>query len=408
MFDQVTDPSKLGFDPGRLARIRPWMRRWVDQGKFPGAQVLIARRGQIAYCDCVGQSDIEQAKPWRRDTIVRLYSMTKPVVSVALLTLYEDALCHLDTPVDAVLPEMADRQVLIPEATSLDQVRPAETRLTLHHLLTHTSGLTYGFNEGLLAAAMRENQVNFSAKAGNLAASVKALAALPLAFEPGTRWNYGVSTDVIGRVIEVISGLPLDRFLTERIFEPLGMRDTAFAVPDDRLDRFAACYEETDAEAMKLMESPRASAFRAGQVRQFSGGGGLTSTIDDYLIFAEMLRSGGALGPVRMLAPKTVEIMTSNALRGDLASMGQPVFSEVSFDGIGFGLGVAVTLDPAIAKTAGSKGDYGWGGLASTMFWVDPLAEMTAIFFTQLVPSSAYPNRKEMRALVYSSLTDPF
>ena len=407
MFKEASDPAKLGFDPERMARFRPWMRRWVERGLYPGAQVLIARRGEIVTCDCVGLRDVEAAKPWRRDTIVRAYSMTKPITSVALLMLYEAALCHLDTPVDEFLPELADRQVLIPEATSIDQVRPAETRLTLHHLLTHTSGLTYGFNEGVLPAAMRERGVNFAAKDGDLAASVKGLAALPLGFEPGTRWNYGVSTDLVGRVIEVISGQPLNHFLARRIFEPLGMKDTAFAVPADKLDRFAACYEKTDRALMALADNSADSAFQEGRVRQYSGGGGLVSTVEDYLAFAEMLRGQGALGSVRLLAPKTVEIMTANALPGDLAAMGQPVFSEVSFEGIGFGLGVAVMLDPARAKTAGSRGDYGWGGLASTLFWVDPATEITAIFLTQLIPSSAYPSRKEMRALVYAALTHP-
>ncbi|MDJ0610315.1 MAG: serine hydrolase domain-containing protein, partial [Kiloniellales bacterium] len=220
MIQQASDPSKLGFDPDRLARFRPWMQRWVDQGKYPGAQVLIARRGEVAFRDCVGLCDLEAGRPWQQDTLVRIYSMTKPVASVALLMLYEDALCHLDTPVDEFLPELADRQVLVSGAVAIDQVQPAGTRLTLHHLLTHTSGFTYGFNEGLLPKAMRDRGVNFSDKTGDLAAMVGKLSALPLAFEPGRRWNYGVSTDVIGRVVEVISGRPLDRFLAERIFEP--------------------------------------------------------------------------------------------------------------------------------------------------------------------------------------------
>ena len=407
MIEQTADPSKLGFDPDRLARFRPWMQRWVDAGKYPGAQVVIARRGEVVFRDCVGLCDLETGRPWQQDTLVRIYSMTKPVATVALLMLYEDALCHLDTPVDEFLPELADRQVLVSGAVDIDQVQPAATRLTLHHLLTHTSGFTYGFNEGLLPKAMRDRGVNFSDKTGDLAAMVGKLSALPLAFEPGRRWNYGVSTDVIGRVVEVVSGQPLDRFLAERIFEPLGMVDTAFDVPDGKLGRLASCYDKTGKELMNLADPAGDSAFRAGRVTLYSGGGGLVSTADDYLRFAEMLRGGGALGEARLLAPKTVELMTRNALPGDLASMGQAVFAEVSFDGIGFGLGVAVTVDPAIAKSASSGGDFGWGGLASTMFWVDPAAELSAIFLTQLMPSSAYPNRKEMRALTYSSLTDP-
>lgn len=407
-----------GFDAGRLARIKPWMQRWVDQGKFPGAQCLIARRGEVVYRDQAGLRDVAGGVPWAPDTIARIYSMTKPITSVALLMLYEDALCHLDTPLDEFLPEFAEMEVLISGAERIDQTRPAETRLTLHHLLTHTSGMTYGFNEDLLGATMTEQRISFAPRrpAGvdgfgpgegdeDLADMVRQLSDLPLAFEPGSRWNYGVSTDVLGRVVEVITGQSLDRVFAERILGPLGMDDTFFAVPEAKQDRFAHCYIRTPDDPMALMDTP-GGAFAEGAVKIFSGGGGLCSTIDDYLIFAEMLRRNGAHNGTRLLAPKTVELMTRNALGGDLASMGQPVFSEVSFEGIGFGLGVSVTLDPGVAKTLSSEGDYGWGGVASTVFWVDPALEMTTIFFTQLVPSSSYPVRKEIRAMTYSSLVD--
>ena len=396
-----------GFDPQRLARITPWMQSWVDRGLLPGAETLIARRGEVVFHDRVGQRDIAEGLAWDPDTIVRIYSMTKPITSVALLMLYEDAKCHLDTPLDVFLPEFADPQVLIDGAERLDQVRPAETRLTLHHLLTHTSGMTYGFNGGLLGTAMDEAKLGFTPKEGPLSETVARLAGMPLAFDPGARWNYGVSTDVIGRVVEVISGQSLDRFFADRIFGPLGMDDTFFEVPEDRLERVAACYVNMPDTPLKPMDRGAGTAFGPGRVKQHSGGGGLMSTATDYLKFAEMLRGGGALGDTRLLAPKTVEMMTRNALRGDLAAMGQPVFSEVSYDGVGFGLGVSVTLDPGLAKTAASEGDYGWGGMASTVFWVDPALEMVAIFLTQLVPSSSYPLRKEIRALTYSSLVTP-
>lgn len=408
MFD-TADPAELGFDAARLARLRPWMQRHVEAGRLPGTQLLVARRGRVVLHEWTGQMDVEGGRPWARDTLVRIYSMTKPATSVALLMLYEDGLCRLDDPVDLWLPEFADAQVLPAGAERLDEAAPATVRLTLHHLLTHTSGLTYGFNEGVLAAAMRERGIDFGAPGGELAETVWRLAELPLGFEPGSRWNYGVSTDVVGRAVEVISGQPLDRFLAERIFGPLGMTDTFFAVPADRAERLASCYTRTEADGMALADSGRQSRFFG--LRQFSGGGGLVSTADDYLRFAEMLRAGGVLegksGDVRLLAPKTVEVMTSNALPGDIASMGQPVFSEVPFDGIGFGLGVAVMLDPARAKTLGSRGDFGWGGMASTVFWVDPVLDLTIVFLTQLIPSSSYPLRKELRALVYSSLVAP-
>ena len=405
MFDHASDPAELGFDADRLARLRPWMQRHVDAGRIPGAQVLIARRGRVVLHEWTGLMDVEGGRPWARDTLVRVYSMTKPATSVALLMLYEDGLCRLDDPVDLYIPEFADRKVLRAGATRTDETAPATVRLTLHHLLTHTSGLTYGFNPGPLAAAMRERRVDFGIAHGDLSETIRRLAELPLAFEPGSRWNYGVSTDVLGRVVEVISGQPLDRFFAERIFGPLGMRDTFFTVPADRAERLASCYNRTEQDGMALADPGRESRFLG--VRQFSGGGGLVSTADDYLRFAEMLRGRGALGGTRLLAPKTVEVMASNALPGDIASMGQPVFSEVPFDGIGFGLGLAVTLDPARAKTLGSRGDFGWGGMASTVFWVDPGLELATVFLTQLVPSSSYPLRKELRALVYSSLVEP-
>jgi CubicO group peptidase (beta-lactamase class C family) len=406
MIPETDTPEAFGFDPARLARIRPWMQGYVDAEKFPGALTLIARRGTVVYCDWVGLRDVERGLPWQRDTLARFYSMTKPITSTALMMLYEQGLCHLDDPVDLFLPEMANRMVLRPGAKSVDEADPAETRMTLHHLLTHTSGLTYGFNEGLLSEAYVEGGVNFSERAGILAETVIRLGAMPLAFDPGSRWNYSVSTDVIGRVIEVISGQPLDVFFAEHILGPLGMSNTFFAVPDSKIDRFASSYTKAAEGGMTLAEDAAGSGFRAGKVRQLSGGGGLVSTVDDYLRFAEMQRRGGALGDVRLLGPLTMRLMASNHLPGDLASMGQKVFSEVSFEGIGFGLGGAVMLDPARAKTLGSPGDFGWGGMASTVYWVDPVEDMVVIYLTQLMPSSSYPNRKELRALAYSALVD--
>jgi CubicO group peptidase (beta-lactamase class C family) len=397
-------PKAFGFDPARLGRIRPWMQGYVDSQRFPGALTLIARRGTVVYCDWVGLRDVERGLPWARDTMARFYSMTKPITSTALMMLYEQGLCHIDDPVDLFLPEFTNRMVLRPGARSLDEADPASTRMTLHHLMTHTSGLTYGFNEGLLSEGYVRNGINFSDKAGDLAKSVTRLGAMPLAFDPGSRWNYSVSTDVLGRIVEVISGQRLDVFFAEHILGPLGMDDTVFAVPDSKLDRLASSYTKAAEGGMTLAEDAPGSGFREGKVRQLSGGGGLVSTADDYLRFAEMQRRGGALGDVRLLGPRTIRLMASNHLPGDLASMGQKVFSEVSFEGVGFGLGGSVMLDPARAKTLGSPGDFGWGGMASTVYWVDPVEDMVVIFVTQLMPSSSYPNRKELRALVYSAL----
>jgi CubicO group peptidase (beta-lactamase class C family) len=400
------DPTSLGFDAARLARLGPWMQGYVDAGKLPGALALVARRGGVAWCNCVGQRDVERALPFTRDTLVRIYSMTKPITATALMMLFEQGLCHLDDPVDLYLPELSGLTVLRPDASSVDDVEPALTRLTLHHLLTHTSGFSYAFQPGLLAEAYRRDGVDFSARGATLSETVARLARLPLGFEPGSSWHYSVSTDVIGRIVEVISGRPLDRFLRENIFGPLGMDDTFFAVPETRLDRLASLYAKPPEGGMKLSEDGPGTRFREGLVSQHSGGGGLVSTVDDYLRFAEMQRRGGALGDVRLLGPRTVRLMASNHLPGDLASMGQKVWAEVSFEGIGFGLGGSVMLDPVRAQTLGSPGDFGWGGMASTVYWVDPAEDMVVIFLTQLSPSSSYPIRKELRALVYAALVD--
>ena len=247
-----SDASAAGFDPARLARIRPWMQDYVDTGRLPGALTLVARRGAMVWCDWVGQRDVERDLPWTRDTLIRIYSMTKPITATALMMLFEQGLCRLDDPVDLYIPEFAGRTVLRPDARSIDDVDPARTRLTLHHLLTHTSGLTYGFQEGLLAEAYRSDGVDFSDQSATLATTVSRLARLPLGFEPGSRWNYSVSTDVIGRIVEVISGRSLDQVLRQDILGPLGMDDTFFAVPEAKLDRLASLYSRPPIDALSL------------------------------------------------------------------------------------------------------------------------------------------------------------
>lgn len=404
--EAVQDPGRLGFDKSRLDRLRPWMARYVDSGKLPGALTYVARHGEVAYLDWLGARDVEGGADWTPDTIIRIYSMTKPIASVGLMMLYEQGLFHLDDPVDAYIPELKDLNVLCAGAATIDDVEPLTETLTVHHLLTHTSGFTYGFNGGVLGGAYETHKVGFGPRSGGLLPMVERLATMPLAFQPGARWNYGVSTDVVGRLIEVISGDPLDAYLTKHILEPLGMRQTAFGVAEERLNRFASLYMPNETGGMSLAENAANSAFRADQVTTISAGGGLTSTIHDYARFAEMLRRGGELDGERLLGSRTLEFMAGNHLPGDLASMGQAVFAETSFAGIGFGLGFSVMLEPEIAQTPGSPGDFGWGGRASTIFIVDPVEDMVAIFFTQLAPSSTYPLRKELRALVHQALID--
>ena len=404
--EAVRDPARLGFDARRLDRIADWTARYVDSGRLPGATTLVLRRGELAYAHVAGRRDVAAGAPWTHDTVVRVYSMTKPVAAVALMSLYEEGLVRLDDPVDAYVPALARPMVLVPGATRLDQVEPATERMTVRHLLTHRAGFTYGFNGGLLGDAYEAEKVAFNPRSGGLAASVDRLARMPLEFQPGARWHYSVSIDVVGRVIEVVSGKSLGDFLAERIFRPLGMTETGFAVPEADIGRFAALYQPDGAGGMKQMEAPATSAFRQGIVDTESAGGGLVSTAGDYLRFAEMLRRRGELDGVRILGPRTVGLLTANQLPGDIAAMGPRTFAETSFEGVGFGLGMWTMIDPARAGMSGSPGDFGWGGMASTVFWVDPLEDLTVLYLTQLVPSSSYPLRKELRALVHQALVD--
>ncbi|GLQ06128.1 serine hydrolase domain-containing protein [Sneathiella chinensis] len=401
-------PEDLGFCKQRLENITDWMKRYVEAGKLPGAQTLVMREGEVVYSNWTGYRDVERAQDWTGDTIARFYSMTKPITSVALMTLYEKGLFHLDDPIERFIPAFADMRVMRKNAVSLDDTEPCRTKPTIHHLLTHCSGLTYDFNKGVLEDAYAEEKMDFMPNRGTLEDQVERLARLPLKFEPGTRWNYGVSTDVVGRLVEVISGKSLDVYLREVILEPLGMKDTRFDVTPEMVGRFASSYTPKRDGSLRLVDRAEDSLFAEGRVQGFSGGGGLVSTVEDYSKFAEMIRQRGALGEdgPRILGSRTVEFMMENHMPGDLASMGQPVFSEVSFEGVGFGLGGWVMLNPAKAQMLGTPGDFGWGGLASTVFWVDPLEDLTVVFSTQLLPSSYHPLRKEIRALVYQAMID--
>ncbi|KPA21231.1 Esterase EstB [Shimia sp. SK013] len=411
----TADPRDRGFDSKRLEVIRDWMQSLVTDRKHAGNGLLIARGGDVVFDHVAGLRSVENATTFDRDTVARIYSMTKPVTTVALMMLAEKGLFHLDAPVSEFVPEFADCRALIKGATSIDQTEPCATP-TLHQLATHTSGLSYPFNPGVLAAEMDEQDVLFKPNQGALADEVRRLAALPLAFNPGARWEYSVGIDVLGRVIEAVSGKPLDVFFQDEIFGPLGMTETGFSVQPSQSDRFAALYTplagnamglndaEMGAETLRLVDRPDESPFLNAST--FSGGGGLVGTMDDYLRFAEMLRRGGALGDARLLSPRTTNFMMSNHLRGDIASMGPESFAEQPMEGMGFGLGGAVVLDAGRARVPGSVGDFSWGGMASTFFWVDPVEDLSVVFFTQLSPSSSYPTRPQLKALVHGALTN--
>ena len=405
----------MRFDPTALTCIQNWMQRYIDQRKYAGSALLICQGGQEAFFSACGRRCIEKDLPFRRDSLVRIYSMTKPVTSVALMMLVERGLLHLDAPVSEFLLEFQTVQALVPGAVRMDQTEAAPTP-TLHQLLTHTSGLSYPFNPGLLPEAMNTLDLIFSPDQGLLADRVKVLSTLPLAFKPGVRWEYSVGIDVIGRVIEIVSGLSLDCFLAEHVFDPLGMSETGFSVPTGAGDRFASLYTplegdamaltaaKTGGETLRLVDCAGESPFESATT--FSGGGGLISTIDDFSRFAEMLRNKGTGNGVRLLGSRTIEFMIRNHLPGDIASMGPQSFAEQPMEGTGFGIGGAVILDPARVRCPGSVGDFGWGGMASTYFWVDEVNDFSAVFFTQLSPSSSYPSRAELKALVQGALVE--
>ena len=397
-------PEDVGLSTPRLARATQWTRRWVDSGRLPGLLVAVVRNDRLVYFETCGYRDVEAKRPVEPDTIYRIYSMTKPVTTVAALMLYEEGRFQLDDPVAKFIPAFAGTRVFAGgDAESFETV-PLARPVTVHDLMTHTSGLTYGFqHEHPVDALYRAHRVEFNANLGPLAGLVDAAAAQPLLFQPGTRWNYGVSTDVLGRLVEIWSGLPLDAFFQERIFAPLGMRDTGFHVPEGQGGRFASNYTRAAAGGLALHDPAGESRFLEPALT-LSGGGGLVSTAADYLRFTRMLRGHGALEGARLLGRKSVELMTMNHLPGDLVDMGQPRFSEMPFAGIGFGLGVSVVLDPAKARILGSPGEYAWGGMASTTFWVDPAEDLIVLLLTQLTPSSTYPIRRELRVLIHQAL----
>ena len=417
LLDATDKPEDLGLSSERLDRIRShFATAYVDRGKLAGVLTLVARRGQVASLECVGARDLASGAPVAADTIFRIYSMTKPVTSVALLSLYEEGRFQLDEPVAHFIPELGGLRVWDDGTPLSYRTRYPERDMTVRDLLTHTSGLTYGFmGRHPLDALYRRRGIEGGravlapqegAPSIDLAEMVAKLAELPLLFSPGSRWSYSVATDVCGHLVERLSGQPLDAFLQQRIFGPLRMVDTGFAVPADQGDRLAACYVTLPGDRLVELDAAATSSYRE-QPTFLSGGGGLVSTASDYLRFALMLLNGGELDGQRVLGRKTVEYMATNHLPtgGDLASMGQPVFSETTYEGIGFGLGVSVMLDPVRAAVVGSVGEFGWGGAASTMFWVDPREELVGLLMTQLVPSSTYPLRREMKALTYQALT---
>jgi CubicO group peptidase (beta-lactamase class C family) len=406
------EPAEVGLDPDRLQRLDRHFARYVDDGRLAGWLITVSRRGRLAYMSVCGSRDAEAGLPAEPDTLWRIYSMTKPITSVAAMMLQEEGAFELTDPVSRFIPSFADMRVYSGGSDLRVVTVPAAEPVRIWHLLTHTSGLTYGFHRVHPADAMHR-AAGFDLgplPAGvDLARACDIWAGIPLLFQPGTEWNYSVSTDVLGRVVEVVSGQPLDEFFASRIFRPLGMNDTGFSAPPDQLSRLAALYGlGPDRKAVRLDAFEQEAHKRPDML---SGGGGLVSTAADYHRFTQMILGrpdspAGELDGVRLLSPRTVAYMGRNHLPGgaDLETFGRPLYAEAPLRGSGFGLGFAVIIDPAAGKVLCSQGELSWGGAASTAFWIDPAEQLTVSFFTQMIPSSAHPLRSQLRQLVYQAL----
>lgn len=404
----IGDAGMLGFDADRLKRIPAFLEeKYLSGGRFPHAQIMLSREGKTALFSTHGDARAD-GTPLGDDALFRIASMTKPVTSVAFMMLVEEGRVALDDPVEKVLPELAALTVCkgggagVPFLTG-----PPDAPIRMVDLLRHTSGFTYGFQQrGNVDAAYRSAKLDDFHSTLDADGFIRELAALPLEFSPGEAWNYSVSTDVLGIIVERLSGMTLGAFFAQRIFGPLAMEDSFFTVPEDRLHRLADAWYLHPRHGRVIYD--RADDSLWGRARPLqSGGGGLVSTASDYHRFALMLLNGGELDGARLLSPKTVELMTMNHLPGgaDLAHMSRSLFSEAQNAGAGFGLGFGITIDPVRTMLPGSVGEFYWGGMFSTFFFVDPLEKIVMIFMTQLMPSSSYPVRRELKTLIYSALT---
>jgi CubicO group peptidase (beta-lactamase class C family) len=398
-------PESVGVDAAQLEYIETHLKQhYIDAGKIPGSLTLVARKGQVCYLEASGQRDVARGIAMTEDTIFRIYSMTKPITSLALMTLYERGKFSLNDPVHRFIPAWKDLRVRKAGSYPLFETQACRRPMTIRDLLMHTSGLTYDF--------MRASNIDYAYRklgVGNpnpgytLEDMIEQLAQLPLEFSPGERWNYSLSTDVLGYLVAVISGMSFPDYLQQQIFEPLGMVDTSFEISPDKVDRLACCYERGQ-QQMVLNDDSQASHF--AQRSFYSGGGGLLSTIQDYYHFCQMLEHGGSLDGKRIIGSRTLAYMTQNHLPGgvDMSQFATGNFSETGYEGVGFGLGFAQKVNPVNNGFPASRGSYFWGGLASTLFWVDPAEQLTVIFMTQLIPSSSYNFRGQLESIVYGAL----
>ena len=419
------NPESVGVSSERLARVSQWLEQQISSERLAGASVMLSRRGKVAYFNSAGVVDLESGSEFGEDTIVRIYSMTKPITTVAAMMLYEQGHFQLDDPVAMHIPAFAETRVWAGGDADITSTEVMQNPMTVRHLMTHTSGLTYSFmRSNVVDREYRHRKIVVPSQIPDLEQWVNELAAIPLMCQPGTQWNYSVSTDVLGRLVEIWSGQSLAEFFQECILNPLSMRDTGFQVEPKNHSRFASLYaplsggdlsnvgQQTVSAQIRegglLLQESASESSVLNPTALFSGGGGLTSSIGDYSLFCQMLLNGGELDGVRLLSPKTVAFMRRNQLpdNRDMAAMGQPMWSETSYEGIGFGLGFAVVIDPVKAHTITSVGEHHWGGAASTFFWIDPAEDLYVVFLAQLIPSSTYPIRRELRARIYQTLID--
>jgi CubicO group peptidase (beta-lactamase class C family) len=393
--------EKNGFSAARLGRIAPFMQRYVDEGKLPGIATLVARNGEIVHRSTVGYADIASGKALGDDAIYRIYSMSKPIVVAAALALFEEARYALDDPAARYIPELGEMQVLAGMEGDRPVLVPQDRPMTVRHLMAHTSGMTYGFFSESNWAETQWAQSGCIRPDLRLSDMPAVLKGLPLLFQPGERWHYSVSIDVIGLLIEIISGRTLDVFLRERLFQPLGMVDTAFWTTAENAGRLATLYSVGDGGALAEIPSP-GGPYDAPRAF-LSGGGGLTSTITDYWRFAQMLANGGVLDGVRVLGPRTVHMMRSNHLPAHVRNYGDPPHA-----GHDFGLGVRIMRSPAEAGELGSPGNFGWSGLATTDSWIDPVTGVVGVCMMQYIapPMTGYPVHQQFRTLTYQALLD--
>ncbi|MDG6077925.1 class A beta-lactamase-related serine hydrolase [Erythrobacter litoralis] len=408
---ELADAGSHGFDAERLRRIDAFLKtQYLDTGRFRNAQVLVARNGEPVHYSHQGRLR-EDGTEMREDALFRIASMTKPVTSIAFMQLVEQCKVALDDPVARVLPELADVGAYSGGGGSVPFAPVKRGRaMRFVDLMTHMSGLTYGFqNRSSIDAAYRDAELDFARGQLESDEYMKILSAIPLEFEPGTGWNYSISTDVLGVAVERLSGKKLGDYFAEHIFGPLGMTDTGFDVDPNKQDRLTDAYAYRPGKDPRLVDEAAKSRM-VYPAKFHSGGGGLIGTIADYHRFCTMLLNRGEFGGARIVAPKTLDLMTANHLPGgaDLTEISQSLFSEANNAGTGFGLGFAMVMDPAKTLMPASKGEFYWGGAYSTAFFVDPVERITMVFMTQLYPSSTYPVRRQLKTLIYSALTESY